>query len=108
MSFAILAVALVTALAVIVVPITIGVSLRRRLDRSSDRIGSAMTDVGTTLQRLLEEQERANRRLENLEAIVTSEDWDQIRALQDERPSLDIPDEHAPEKEAERIARRVR
>ena len=103
----ILGITLVVALGVIIVPIVIGVSLRRRFDRSADTIGSAVSGVSSTLDQLLEQQERTARRLENLETIVTSVDWDRV-SVEPEPLSPEISEEPSPEEKAHRIARRVR
>ena len=55
--------------------------------------------------------ERVQQRLEHLEAIVTSEDWDRVRVpeLEHQSPKLHIDAEpETPAEEAARIARRVR
>lgn len=54
---------------------------------------------------------RIQQRLEHLEAIVTSEDWDRVRVPELERrpPKLEIDTEpESPAEEAARLARRVR
>lgn len=55
------------------------------------------------------ETERLRRRIENLEAIVTSRDWDEIEADY-RRPALDLdePEANTDEERAARLARRVR
>jgi len=53
--------------------------------------------------------DRLQRRIEHLEAIVTSRDWDLLEAGQAE-PQLKLPDEGlaADDEQAARLARRVR
>lgn len=56
--------------------------------------------------------ERLRERLEHLEAIVTSEDWDKVRApllAEPPPPELRLPeDEETPAEQAARLARRIR
>ena len=79
--------------------------LRRLLDEELDERALPTASEADTVDRL-------QRRIEHLEAIVTSRDWDLLespprppaprRALEDERPA-----EESPEARAARIARRV-
>ncbi len=85
-----------------------------------EKLGTSAHELETTVQRLekaLEasetEREGVERRLQNLEAIVTSEAWDTLHdkapshtPLLEELPSE--PSEAAPTQQAERLARRVR
>jgi len=54
--------------------------------------------------------ERIVRRLEHLEAIVTSRDWDELEAAKppELRTELDLGDSDDPQADAARLARRVR
>jgi hypothetical protein len=86
------------------------VMLGRYADRGAKLLDAdeTITELQATLEKALDEQAHLTRRVENLEAIVTSEAWD---ALQ-ENPRLDVPPEPSPElsdeEKAARLARRQR
>ena len=82
-------------------------------------IGASAESLEASFKELSENMERQNasliNRIQNLEAIVTSAEWDQLTdasspvALQEPQPEIVLPDPEAENRdEAERIARRLR
>ena len=98
---------------VLVVALAMGVAmfaayardLNRRLDAATSGAAAREKDLDAVLAELRDRQAEIVERIENLEAIVTSEAWD---ALVEERPvppvSLDVP-EPEPESAAAQAAR---
>lgn len=88
--------------------------LQRQSGLSRAEVERIMRDELRASQKALptsSEWERVLRRLEHLEAIVTSEDWDRVRVPEVEHPSPKLQIDAEPEyleEEAARIARRVR
>lgn len=60
------------------------------------------------LAEALEEQGRLNERVQNLEAIVTSEAWDDWQKQQRLAPDPLVPDEPPPADKAAQMARRLK
>lgn len=79
-----------------------------KLGTSTEQLGGVVERLERELRESEEKRSKLESRIQNLETIVTSQDWDHLTEPRIDRPALDIPDEDAPEKEAERIARRVR
>lgn len=79
--------------------------------KETRQLGSSTKDLEHEVASLQEKLERSERRLQNLEAIVTSHDWDQLKS--EEAPLrerfLEITEESdkSQEEEAAQIARRV-
>jgi hypothetical protein len=82
-------------------------------------LGASADSLETSFQELAEKLEQQNAtlitRIQNLEAIVTSADWDQLtdvsmpEALPEPEPEIFLPDpEEENREEAERIARKLR
>ncbi len=81
---------------------------QEKLGTSTAQLEGIVEDLTERLEESETTRERLEQRIQNLETIVTSVDWDQMTSLRPDAPRLDVPDEPAPSEEAERIARRVR
>jgi hypothetical protein len=74
---------------------------KRKTDASAN-------EVQQMLSGLSEEIAHLTRRVENVEAIVTTEEWDRLQSVP--RPALELPEEDtsSDEEAAARLARRLR
>jgi chromosome segregation ATPase len=81
---------------------------QEKLGTSTKQLEGVVEDLTERLQESEATRARLEQRIENLETIVTSVDWDKVTALRPEAPRLEIPEEPDASEEAERIARRVR
>ncbi|NNE47957.1 MAG: hypothetical protein HKN37_15000 [Rhodothermales bacterium] len=78
-----------------------------KLGTSAAQLESAVDELSKQLEASEESRKNLQQRVQNLETIVTSVDWDLVSAGQD-RPQLDLPEKTDAEEQARRIARRVR
>lgn len=76
---------------------------QRELGASTEETDEALRALRAEFE---EQQKRLVRRIEHLEAIVTSQDWDLLETGAEERLKLDAP--HEDLTAAERLARRTR
>lgn len=86
---------------------------QEKLGASTSELESELQDLKETLREREQRQQALERRIQNLETIVTSESWDVLIA-DDEREvltsgaRLELPEDDATTEKAERIARRLR
>ena len=81
---------------------------QEKLGTSTKQLEGVVEDLTERLEDSEATRARLEQRIQNLETIVTSVDWDKVTALRPETPRLEIPEEDKASEEAERIARRVR
>jgi hypothetical protein len=81
---------------------------QEKLGTSTAQLEGTVQDLTERLEVSDEIREKLEQRIQNLETIVTSVDWDLVTASRAERPSLELPEEPDATEQAERIARRVR
>jgi hypothetical protein len=78
-----------------------------KLGTSAAQLEGVVDELSKQLKASEEGRDNLQQRVQNLETIVTSVDWDLVSAGQD-RPQLDLPEKTDAEEQARRIARRVR
>ena len=81
---------------------------QEKLGTSTAQLEDVVEDLTERLKESEATRENQEQRIQNLETIVTSVDWDLVIAGSPERPKLEIPEEPDASEQAERIARRVR
>ncbi len=81
---------------------------QEKLGTSTKQLEGVVEDLTERLKESDATRAKLEQRIQNLETIVTSVDWDKVTALRPETPRLEIPEEPEASEEAERIARRVR
>lgn len=99
---------LIAVFMIFMIPITallVG-GLKMWLDFKSkqDQIGTSTHELEDAVQQLEAEREKLVRRIENLEAIVTSEEWDALPEGEKHVPFLSLSD--AEESASEPVSRR--
>ena len=81
---------------------------QEKLGTSTAQLEEVVSKLEDRLRSSEETRERLEQRIENLETIVTSVDWDRTTILETGPERLEIPEEPTPQEETERLARRVR
>ncbi|NNE34713.1 MAG: hypothetical protein HKN13_05730 [Rhodothermales bacterium] len=79
-----------------------------KLGTSAAQLEKVVDNLSKQLEASEESREKLQQRVQNLETIVTSTDWDLVTSEHEKRVELDIPEESEAQAQAERIAKRVR